>query len=244
VTDLTHDTAEDGFHEIQLSGKQLVALFLVVTTVIVVVFLCGVRVGRGARDAQLDEPEQIATASPSPQAIPTTGPASAEPPAPAAETPEQLSYPQRLSGEDKASDTLKKPGEAKKEEPKKEEAKKAEAPRPQPAPAVATALPPAPAPTPATRTAAAPPTADNLPTAGKPGTWAVQVIATRDRDVASSVLKKLIGKGYPAFLVNPPSGASPAYFKVHVGRYADRGEAEKISTRIKKEEQFQSWITR
>ena len=239
MTDLTHDTADDGFHEIQLSGKQLVALFLVVTTVIVVVFLCGVRVGRGARDAQLDEPEQIATASPSPQPIPTTGPASAEPPAPAAETPEQLSYPQRLSGEDKATDTLKKPDEAKKEEPKK-----AEAPSPQPAPAAATAPPPSPAPTTATRTTAPPPTADNLPTAGKPGTWAVQVIATRDRDVASSVLKKLIGKGYPAFLVNPPSGASPKYFKVHVGRYADRGEAEKISTRIKKEEQFQSWITR
>jgi len=239
VVELTHDAADDGFHEIQLSGKQLVALFLVVTTVIVVVFLCGVRVGRGARDAQLDEPEQVATASPSPQPIPTTGPASTEPPAPAAETPEQLSYPQRLSGDDKASDTLKKPEEA-----KKEEAKKPEAPTPQPAPAAATAPPPSPAPTTATRTTAPPTTADNLPTAGKPGKWAVQVIATRDRDIASSVLKKLIGKGYPAFLVNPPSGASPAYFKVHVGRYADRGEAEKISTRIKKEEQFQSWITR
>jgi hypothetical protein len=31
---------------------------------------------------------------------------------------------------------------------------------------------------------------------------------------------------------------------VHVGRYNDRGEAEKVSLRIKKEEQFQSWITR
>ncbi len=238
-----HDTAEDGFHEIQLSGKQLVALFLVVTTVIVVVFLCGVRVGRGARDAQLDEPDQIATASPTsavPQPTSTSGPASAEPPAPAAETPEQLSYPQRLSGEDKASDTLKKPEEA-----KKDEAKKVDEPRPQPAPAPAAAAPPrSAAPAPATRATAPPPTADTLPTTGKPGTWAVQVIATRDHDVASSVLKRLIGKGYPAFLVNPPSGASPAYFKVHVGRYADRGEAEKISTRIKKEEQFQSWITR
>src|SRR6185436_1608908 len=98
--------------------------------------------------------------------------------------------------------------------------------------------------TPAPKAAAPATPTDNLPTSGKPGAWAVQVIATRDRDVASSVLKKLIGKGYPAFLVNPPASASPAYFKVHVGRYADRGEAEKVSTRIKKEEQFQSWITR
>ena len=237
MTDLTHDTAEDGFHEIQLSGKQLVALFLVVTTVIVVVFLCGVRVGRGARDAQLDEPEQTAAASPAPQPTPTSGPAATEPPTPAAETPEQLSYPQRLAGEGTTPEKLKKPEEAR----KAEEASKPAEPRPQPAPVASTASPP---PAPAPRTTTPAPASDNLPTTGKPGTWAVQVIATRDRDVAGSVLKRLLGKGYPAFLVNPPSGATPAYFKVHVGRYADRGEAEKVSTRIKKEEQFQSWITR
>src|SRR5262245_57273761 len=166
-----HDTADDGFHEIQLSGKQLVALFLVVTTVIVVVFLCGVRVGRGARDAQLDEPEQLATASttsPAPQPTPTSGPPAAEPPVPAGETPEQLSYPKVLSGDDKAADTLKKHDEGK----KPEAVKKAEEPKPQPVPA---AVAPPPSPAPATRAATAPPPADNLPTAGKPGTWAVQV---------------------------------------------------------------------
>jgi cell division septation protein DedD len=242
VTDLTHDTAEDGFHEIQLSGKQLVALFLVVTTVIVVVFLCGVRVGRGAREAQLDEPEQVAAASPAPQPTATSGPAAAEPPSPAAETPEQLSYPQRLASEGSTPDTLKKPDEASKPEDSKKPAAAARSAetRPKPEPVAASAPPPA---APATRTAAAP-VSDNLPTSGKPGTWAVQVIATRDRDIAGSVLKRLLGKGYPAFLVNPPANATPAYFKVHVGRYADRGEAEKVSTRIKKEEQFPSWITR
>ena len=51
MPELSHDTAEDGFHEIQLSGKQLVFLFMVTTSVLVVVFLCGVLVGRGARDA-------------------------------------------------------------------------------------------------------------------------------------------------------------------------------------------------
>ena len=237
VTDLTHDTAEDGFHEIQLSGKQLVALFLVVTTIIVVVFLCGVRVGRGARDAQLDEPEQTAAAMPAPQPTPTTGPATSEPPTPAAETPERLSYPKRLASESPAPEKLKKTEET----PKPEVATKAAESRPQPAPVAAVAPPP---PAPAPRTASPAPASDNLPTTGKPGTWAVQVIATPDRDVAGSVLKRLLGKGYPAFLVNPPTGAKPAYFKVHIGRYADRGEAEKVSTRIKKEEQFQSWITR
>src|SRR5258705_11176256 len=40
---------DEGFHEIQLNGKQLVFLFMVATVVSVVIFLCGVFVGRGVR---------------------------------------------------------------------------------------------------------------------------------------------------------------------------------------------------
>ena len=42
-------TENDGFHEIQLNGKQLVFLFMAATVVSVVIFLCGVLVGRGVR---------------------------------------------------------------------------------------------------------------------------------------------------------------------------------------------------
>lgn len=57
MPDLTHDTAEDGFHEIQLSGKQLVFLFMATTVASVVIFLCGVLVGRGiAAEAGAEEP--------------------------------------------------------------------------------------------------------------------------------------------------------------------------------------------
>jgi len=45
----TSEQAEDGFHEIHLSGKQLVFLFMATTIVSVVIFLCGVLVGRGVR---------------------------------------------------------------------------------------------------------------------------------------------------------------------------------------------------
>jgi DedD protein len=230
VSDLSHDTADDGFHEIQLSGKQLVFLFLVTTTIIVVVFLCGVKVGRGARAAQAETPDQMVTAAtPGTQPVPDTGPPAAdtpaaEPPAPAADTPDALSYHERLKGAAPREETLK---------PKAET-------RPEPAPG------PAPKPTPPASAQASAPAAESagVPTAGRPGTWAVQVIATRDRDMATSIVKRLAGRGYPAFLVAPPAGAGPAYFKVHVGRYTDRGEAEQVSLRIKKEEQFQSWITR
>ncbi|MSO83389.1 MAG: hypothetical protein EXQ53_08860, partial [Acidobacteria bacterium] len=39
--------SDEGFHEIQLNGKQLVFLFMSATVVAVVIFLCGVMVGRG-----------------------------------------------------------------------------------------------------------------------------------------------------------------------------------------------------
>jgi cell division septation protein DedD len=230
VHELSHDAADDGFHEIQVSGKQLDFLFIVTTTVIVVVFLCGVKVGRGARAAQGDEPGHTpppaaATATPSPQPVPDAGPPAAEPPPTAGDTPDELSYHERLKGAAPPEETLKKPKAETTPPPKQEPAPKPASPAsaPRPAPAVQSA---------------------GVPVAGRPGTWAVQVIATRDRDMATSIVKRLIGKGYPAFLVAPPGGAGPAYYKVHVGRYTDRGEAEQVSSRIKKEEQFQSWITR
>ena len=46
---LAAHTQDDGFHEIQLNGKQLVFLFMAATVVSVVIFLCGVLVGRGVR---------------------------------------------------------------------------------------------------------------------------------------------------------------------------------------------------
>lgn len=235
MAEFTHDTAEDGFHEIQLSGKQLVFLFIVTTTVIVVVFLCGVKVGRGARTAQGDDAEQAAASAavsqPQPSASAATAdnpPPPAEAPAPPGEAPEALSYPDRLKGAPPADEKLKPSTES--EPPAKSEP----APKPEPA------RPGANAPT----RAAAAPDATDVPTSGRTGTWVVQVIATRDRSIATSIVKRLTGKDYPAFLVNPAGGPGPGYYKVHVGRYTDRGEAERVSQRIKKEEQFQSWITR
>ena len=225
MPELSHDTAEDGFHEIQLSGKQLVFLFIVTTSVLVAVFLCGVLVGRGARAASGEEPESVAAAAtaPAPQPVadggpPAAGPPAAEPPAPAAETPDELSYHKRLQGAGAAPETIKPQAET------------------SPAP------PPAEPPPPAARPSA-PPAAD-MPAAGRPGTWVVQVIATRDPSVATAVVKQLADKGYPAFLVNPAAGAAQPFYKVHVGRYNDRREAEQVSSRIKKEEQFQPWISR
>jgi len=53
--------AEEEFHEIQLNGKQLVFLFMAGTVAAVVIFLCGLMVGRNLRSPRLE-----AAAAPSP----------------------------------------------------------------------------------------------------------------------------------------------------------------------------------
>src|SRR3954462_7260246 len=97
--------ADEGLHEIQLNGKQLVFLFMASTVVAVVIFLCGVMVGRGVRaqrpadaiessaDAVFD-PTGVAQPSqrePLTAAIPSNAPVASQ---------EILTYPNRLEGED------------------------------------------------------------------------------------------------------------------------------------------------
>ena len=82
MPELSHDTAEDGFHEIQLSGKQLVFLFIVVTFASVSIFLCGVMIGRGTRAARGEEPavDTAAVTAPAAQPLAESGPPATEPP--------------------------------------------------------------------------------------------------------------------------------------------------------------------
>lgn len=242
MPDLSHDTAEDGFHEIQLSGKQLVFLFIVTTSVVVGVFLFGVLVGRGARESRPEEtsaPAQTSTAPAEPATTPAVPPAEA--PAPVSEEAQKddLSYAERLKG---AAPAEKLKSKAEEDNPTSASGAPVATPSaaapPSTAPRAAApqASPAAPA-----RPAAVP---SGVPQSGQPGVWAVQVVATRDQADAVRIVQRLVGKGYPAFLVNPAPGASQPFYKVQVGRYHDRGDAEKVSLRLKKEEQFKSWILR
>jgi cell division septation protein DedD len=246
VPELSHDAAEDGFHEIQLSGKQLVFLFIVTTSVVVGVFLFGVLVGRGARDPKVEEPTPVgATETPAPAPVAQAGPPAIEPPAPAADAPsDKVDYNAAPKGQTAAPEVRKPVEESKPVPPINEVAKEppakplatSSAPTKSPA-ATPPAKPAPPAPTPA-------PASASVPSTARPGTWLVQVMATREQGIATALVKKLAAKGYPAFLVNPVPGAPQAFYKVQVGRYKDRSEAERVSVRIKKEEQFQSWILR
>jgi cell division septation protein DedD len=74
------------------------------------------------------------------------------------------------------------------------------------------------------------------------GTWVLQVHALRDAKVANGIVQRLSKKGYPAYVV--ASGAPSNMYRVFVGRYKERDEAERVAARLKKEEQFNPWITR
>lgn len=245
MSDATHEIADDGFHEIHLSGKQLVFLFMATTVVSVVIFLCGVLVGRGVPTQQSQEQvtdPAFSAAPPVSSPMTDTGLEAAEPPAPPAESAD-LSYRRRLEG-DGPPDSLK-PAPVSQAPP-------AVAARPLPESRTATAAAEAAEPPPvrqpgqttAKLPAGRPPSTAEAPAAAgaQPGTWVVQVHALRDRDVANGIVQRLASKGYPAFLVaaGPPAGI----FRVQVGRFRERGDAERVLNRLKKEEQFDPWITR
>jgi cell division septation protein DedD len=241
VTDQSHDSTDDGFHEIQLSGKQLVFLFMATTVVSVVIFLCGVLVGRSVRGGALAaDAGTAASAGPGVSApAPPPAPPGGEPPQP---VDDDLSYEKRLSSAVAVPEKLvaARPADAERAPdasrgPDAEPAGAAE----KPSAAVAAALkkPEIAKPAPSVAVAVGTPSP-------QPGVWAVPVVALTDRAAATAVVQRLTSKGYHAFLVAPQSGAPVQNYKVQVGKFDDRSQAEQIAGRLKKEEQFQPWILR
>jgi cell division septation protein DedD len=255
VTDLTHDASDDGFHEIQLSGKQLVFLFMATTVVSVVIFLCGVLVGRGVRgEVVAANTPKVSTAGPAPSdTAPSAPPAVAES-STAAPSDGKLSYPDRLEGEKPAPENLKSKAAS---APAPAESPAAVAPPTPQQPAVTATKPESAAnatarkeegtfsrPLPNAAPTAPPAEADSASAGPARGVWAVQVVALTDRSAAQAVVDRLKGKGYTAFLVSPQPGSAVKNYKVQVGRFEDRAKAQMAADRLKQEEQFVPWILR
>jgi cell division septation protein DedD len=226
---LAHHAQDDAFHEIQLNGKQLVFLFMVATVVSVVIFLCGVFVGRGVRTERAATVADAGTVSPvttpdvvsSREAAPA--PAGSDPTA-AAPPPavDELSYFNRLEKPGQPAEKLKPPIAA------------AATPPPPPAPK---ATPSAQAPP------AEPPPADAALAEPSGAGFALQITALRERREAESIAKRLSAKGYAAYVLTP-AGSAPSVYRVRVGKFKTRREAETMAAKLQKEEQFTPWITR
>jgi len=243
---------DEGFHEIQLNGKQLVFLFMAATVVSVVIFLCGVLVGRGAR-AQTGGAADNAPINTVAETTPTQAPTPA--PAPVAGSdPTTVAAPPPVTDELSYFNRLEKPGvapEQLKPAPEKNVApveRAAPAP-PAVAPASRTPAPPPPAPVKeparAPAVAPAPPPAAAAPSSAEPAGagFAVQIAALNVRSEADAIAKRLSAKGYAAYVLAPANG-TPSVFRVRVGKFNTRREAETVAAKLQKEEQFKPWVTR
>ena len=73
--------------------------------------------------------------------------------------------------------------------------------------------------------------------------FVVQVAAVQSRSEADAIAQRLSSKGFPSFVSTPGSGA-PRVYRVRVGKYKDKREAEGVARRLQQEEQFNPWITR
>jgi cell division septation protein DedD len=227
---------DDGFREIQLNGKQLVFLFMATTIVAVVIFLCGVMVGRGVRTATATAAAEPAPAVPMPDAapsadgqLPTASAAGADkgsspaalprtPPTPPAE---DLSD---LEGNRPPSEKLQKADPA-----GGEPARRAGQGGTSSAPG--TTSPPAVQP---------PVKQAGVEPAGEG--WVVQVAALGNQAEADAIVRRLQSKRYAVYLLPPSPGGN--VYKVRVGKFKERREAEAIMRRLEKEEHFKPWITR
>jgi cell division septation protein DedD len=232
---------DDGVTEIQLSGKQLVFLFMAGTVAAVVIFLLGVFVGRGVRAQAVEADPLVADQQQeAPEIPPIAAVTGGGAPGAAAEG---LSYPERLTGEAPPREPL---GDTRTNSSAESSAEPAQSPGRTGSiePASQPADPPATgSSTPERSSTGTDALAADVP--GEPGGsgFAIQLAALARREEAENMVRRLTAKGYPAYLLAPEPGA-PAVYRVRVGKFRDRREAEAVSARLQKEEQFKPWIVR
>jgi cell division septation protein DedD len=241
---------DEAFHEIQLNGKQLVFLFMAATVVSVVIFLCGVLVGRGVK-AQLGSGVEnspastIAETTPTQPPTPAPAPAAGSDPTTVAAPPppaDDLTYFNRLEKSNAPAEQLKPSAERGPAPVERRNAPVAAAP---PAPPPTVAAPPKPAKEPPPAKEPVPAAAPVNTASSEPGGqgFAVQIAALNVRSEADAIAKRLSSKGYAAYVMTPANG-SPSVFRVRIGKFNTRHEAETIAARLQKEEQFKPWVTR
>lgn len=207
--------SEPQFREIQLSGKQLVFLFMTSVVIAVGVFLLGVSVGRGVRantGGGIESVTESVSAEPAPELPPPTE-----------LTPADTGYHDTLQGAATPQPEAEPPAE-----PPAAAVQVGQAAGTAGTPPAAAAAPPVPAPRPA-------------PTAAVADGWFLQVGAFRSRENADRQVQQLVAKGYAASVA---SGAAGGLYRVRVGPFATRDEAQRTAARLSSQEGIKSSVTR
>ena len=239
---------DDYYYEIQLTNKQLVFYFMAGATGLILSFLAGVMVGRGVdATARRSRPRGRCVEE---RIVAEEAPKAAAPPSPA-----DLTYAQRLEGE-KTEDSLERPKAPAGSKSAPAPAEKAPAKTPT---RTAAAAPPPVIPKagsgpavqpPASRTT--PPVAESKPAVKAPpsaapapqsaatsaGGFTIQVGAFKDKATADSVVTRLKGKGFAAYVMSP-GATEGGLFVVRVGSYPQRADAERVQAKLRDQEKFQ-----
>jgi cell division septation protein DedD len=261
------DYEEKSYYEIQLDNKQLILVFLAGVTVCALVFVLGVMVGKGRKEAEMAAigKTEEKVVRPEPDLTPPQEIQEMKPDAKKQEkrkeiskvtstnTQEDPAY-YELGDTDKEKPLEKEPTKNQKEEKtvasketekkktdaKKSETAKAETPK---AETPKTEAPKTEVAKAETETKAEPVEEKTVPepTLKDGGRYTVQIMATSSKAKAEQQLSTLQANGYTAFMKEEKAGDT-SVFKVRVGRFSDKEAAKKIATRLKQELQLESWV--
>jgi cell division septation protein DedD len=218
---------EPSYYEIALTNRQVLVAFVILLCCVLAAFFAGVWVGRGSPAAAADAPLQAAA----PQPTPST------------ETPQELAFFSDNAadpGGDRRPDLQELATKPRRDTTLAQDVGAPNAPTPAvPQPAASAA--PAPAATAGgTAPAATAPAAAG--TAAGPavpaGPLFIQVFSSRDEVQARRLETRLRAAGFKAFL--SPAGAM---YRVRIGPFIERGDAETAAAKARRDFRVDTWIT-
>lgn len=218
---------EPSYYEIALTNRQVLVAFVILLCCVLAAFFAGVWVGRGSPAAAADAPQQAATPTPSegqPQELAFFSDAEAR---------EQGARPDlsELADEPRPDTTLAQDLGVKGAPAPGETAAPPAGPTTEPS------EPPAgPAASPAAAGTATAPT--GAATAAPAGPLFIQVFSSRDELQAKRLETRLRAAGFKAFL--SPAGAM---YRVRIGPFAARAEADTVAARARRDFRVDTWIT-
>ena len=239
---------EAGYYDIQLNNKQLVFFFMAAVATSVVIFLCGVMVGRGVRDATLAAGGNSIMSKPQVGKSGQSGQSgrSMKTTVPPADVRSELDFPKRLEAETvdaKLQTPASNPEQLVASVTKSRKTRKTTEPNARTGSTSevseeASAKPKKSLPksTRPKRSASADPGVIG----GERGAFTIQVVALKTEESAASLVKRLKDASYRAYL---EPGGSAGLYRVRVGRFDSRIEAEQVAARLRDVQKFEPYIT-
>jgi cell division protein FtsN len=260
------DSHEPSYYEIALTNRQVIVAFVILLVCLIAAFFSGVWVGRenGYRAAEqmarntppVEEEEKEGRnleeleffESEQKTAAPQTPPAPSEPAAPGesstlaedvgaeeAASPEETA-PDQPEGEEGDRKARREKRRQREEEERKEKERKAAERKAQERQVEPARREPAPAPAPKT-TAPAP--AEPARSAGQ---VVIQVFSSPEKDQAERIRSQLVRGGQRAFL-SPVEVAGRTMYRVRIGPFDSRGDAQKVAEQVRKGYKLDTWVT-